>query len=159
MQFVAGALCLSSVACSGSVNLVRPSKPHATLVISVAHGERSDALFHDLVLVDEQQIPVGTGEGGEVTVLVAPGKHDVRLVSLRQEQRLQIYDVAVGFPVVISGVGTTMLPVQRIEPSMQLGDKEVASCRHTLTVDAQPGQMIEAGLLYDRAGACRPEGA
>jgi hypothetical protein len=155
LTFAALALAGGLVGCSGPVKLVRESKPHATLVVDVAHAESSESGYNDVLILDGAEYAVGRGEGGQLSVLLAPGKHELRIVSARQEPEHQVVDVLTQ-RADCSIPGCPVTPTY--ETSIRLGTRDASVCERTVEADFRQGQTVHVKFMSNADGTCVAEG-
>jgi hypothetical protein len=153
-----GALMVSCVAvgCAASAGQVRARRPHARVLVRIEHGDpQLDDEYLDGFNLDGLHYSLVTGR--PMLLRLAPGKHEVQLVSRRVDLRVDL----TSFTEYASGCALPNCidpPMTKRGDRLELAPSARSECVQTLTLDVKAGDDLQAALLASPDGTCRPRG-
>jgi hypothetical protein len=133
---------------------VRASEPHARVEVRVEHGHAGDkASFVDLVYVDG--LVYGLRSGVPLLLRLAPGKHELELVSQQTESRVALVPhEEPNFNCRTVDCSDQALNVPLRSDRLELTDVPQSECARKMVIEAEAGKELEATLLASPDGTC-----
>ena len=133
---------------------VPASEPHAQVHVRIDHGDpKDDENFVDQLHLDGLRYDLTSGK--PMLLRLAPGKHELQLISQRTETRVQLvpyeeYDLQCRTP--NCNDVATRVPVR--SERLELISAPQTGCAQTFVIDVQAGQSIQTTLLASADGTC-----
>jgi hypothetical protein len=156
---VLGTLMLASVAAGcASAGQVRASEPHAQVEVRIEHGgARHDADYVDSLYLDG--LHYGLVAGDPMLLRLAPGKHELQLVSQKTDLRVQLVTSSESqLQCRTPGCVDQAMVAPARDDRLELHPAPQEACVQTVLIEAKAGERLQKVLVASPDGTCATRG-
>jgi hypothetical protein len=132
----------------------------ARVTVHIEHGDaQHDDEYLDIFYLDGLKYGLVSGEAK--LLQLAPGKHELELVSQRMGNRLQLVstsDFSSSTRCITPNCQDAALSLPAVSERLELAPSSEADCAKIFVLDVQAGESHEAVLVASPDGTCRTRG-